>query len=37
MNQAYLPAIKMVDDIVQGGPAYVQQLRALHQRAKRRR
>lgn len=37
MNQAYLPAIKMIDDIVQGGPAYVQQLRALHQRAKRRR
>jgi len=37
MNQAYLPAVKMVDDIVQGGPAYVQQLRALHQRAKRGR
>ena len=37
MNQAYLPAIKMIDDIVQGGPAYVQQLRALHQRAKRGR
>jgi len=37
MNQAYLPAIKMIDDIVQGGPAYVQQLRALHQRAKKRR
>lgn len=37
MNQAYLPAVKMIDDIVQGGPAYVQQLRALHQRAKKRR
>jgi hypothetical protein len=37
MNQAYLPAVKMLDDIVQGGPAYVQQLRALHQRAKKRR
>ena len=37
MNQAYLPAVKMVDDIVSGGPAYVQQLRALHSRAKRGR
>ena len=35
MVQAYLPAIEMIDDIVQGGPAMVQQLRALHKRAKR--
>jgi hypothetical protein len=37
MVQAYLPAIQMIDDIVQGGPAYVQQLRALQQRAKKTR
>jgi len=37
MNQAYLPAVKMLDDIISGGPAYVQQLRALHQRAKKGR
>jgi hypothetical protein len=36
MVQAYLPAIKMIDDIVQAGPAYVQNLRALHSRAKKR-
>ena len=35
MVQAYLPAIEMIDDIVQSGPAGVQQLRALHKRAKR--
>jgi hypothetical protein len=35
MVQAYLPAIKMIDDIVKGGPAMVQQLRAVHKRAKR--
>jgi len=35
MVQAYLPAIEMIDDIVQAGPAMVQQLRALHKRAKR--
>lgn len=35
MVQAYLPAIQMIDDIVQAGPAYVQQLRAVHKRAKR--
>jgi hypothetical protein len=32
---AYLPAIKLIDDIVQAGPAYVQNLRALHTRAKK--
>jgi len=37
MNQAYLPTVKMIDDIVSGGPAYIQQLRALHQRAKKGR
>lgn len=36
MVQAYLPAIEMIDDIVQAGPAYVQQLRAVHSRAKKR-
>jgi hypothetical protein len=36
MVQAYLPAIEMLDDIVQAGPAFVQNLRALHSRAKKR-
>ena len=35
MVQAYLPAIEMIDDIVAAGPAYVQQLRAVHKRAKK--
>ena len=35
--KAYLPAIKMMDDIVQAGPTYVQNLRVLHKRAKNRR
>ena len=35
MVAAYLPAIKMIDDIVKGGPAMVQQLRAVHKRAKK--
>jgi hypothetical protein len=35
MVAAYLPAIKMIDDIVSAGPAYVQQLRAIHKRAKK--
>lgn len=35
MVQAYMPAIEMIDDIVKAGPAAVQQLRALHKRAKR--
>ena len=35
MVQAYMPAIKMIDDIVQAGPAYVNNLRALHKRAKK--
>ena len=33
----YLPIIKMVDDIVAGGPTYLQALRVLHQRAKKQR
>lgn len=37
MNQAYLPAITMLDDIVTAGPAFIQQLRALHKRAKKGR
>jgi len=35
MVAAYLPAIKLIDDLVQAGPAFVQQLRALHKRAKK--
>ena len=37
MINAYRPAIDLIDDIVQGGPAYVQQLRVLQQRAKKGR
>ena len=33
--EAYLPIINMIDDIVQAGPSYIQNLRALHNRAKR--
>tara|TARA_B000000565_G_scaffold241898_1_gene207029 strand:+ start:181 stop:1050 length:870 start_codon:yes stop_codon:yes gene_type:complete len=33
--QAYLPAIKMLHDIVSGGPSYVSMLRALADRAKK--
>ena len=33
--QGYLPAIKMIDDIVKGGPSYINLLRSLHQRAKK--
>jgi len=32
--KGYLPIIEMIDDIVDGGAGYIQQLRALHQRAK---
>ena len=35
--QGYIPAIKMVDDIVQAGPAYINLLRSLHLRAKKSR
>lgn len=30
----YAPIVDMIDDIVGGGTAYIQQLRALHKRAK---
>jgi len=33
--EAYLPVIKMIDDIVDAGPGYVQNLKALHNRAKK--
>lgn len=33
--KGYAPIVEMVDDIVNGGTAYIQQLRQLHQRAKR--
>ena len=33
--QAYLPAIKMIDDIVKAGPSFVSVLKALQERAKR--
>ena len=33
----YLPAIKVIDDIVKAGPGYVQMLRSLQKRAKQRR
>ena len=33
--KGYKPAIEMIDEIVQAGPAYVQLLIALHKRAKR--
>lgn len=33
--KGYKPAIDMIDEIVQAGPAYVQLLKALHKRAKR--
>lgn len=35
--QGYLPIVKMIDDIVQAGPSYIQQLRVIHQRAKKSR
>lgn len=37
MNQAYLPAVEMLDDIITAGPAFIQQLRTLHKRAKKGR
>lgn len=36
MLKAYMPVIEMIDGIVQAGPAYVQNLKALHNRAKKR-
>ena len=37
MVKAYMPAIEMLDDIVQAGPSFIQNLRALHKRAKNSR
>ena len=34
-TQAYLPIILMIDDIVKAGPAYIEQLKQVHNRAKR--
>ena len=34
---AYFPLIKMIDDIIKAGPAYVEQLKVLHQRAQKQR
>ena len=33
--QAYMPAIAMIDNIVKGGPGFVQMLRSLENRAKK--
>jgi hypothetical protein len=33
--QAYMPIIKMIDDIVNGGPQYVQLLRNIHKKSKK--
>lgn len=35
--EGYLPIIKLVDDIVQAGPSFIQSLRVLHNRAKNHR
>ena len=37
MMKAYMPVIELIDDIVRAGPAYVQNLRAVHARAKKQR
>lgn len=33
--EGYLPIIKMIDDIVKGGPQYIQLLRTIHKKAKK--
>ncbi len=35
--KSYLPIIQMVDNIVKGGPAFIQQLKLLEKRAKKRK
>ena len=35
MVKAYLPAIELLDDIVQAGPGYIQLLKTLQKRAKK--
>lgn len=37
MLQGYLPIIELIDDIVKGGPSHIQNLKALHQRTKKRK
>lgn len=37
MLKAYMPVVELIDDIVQAGPAYVQNLKAVHDRAKKKR
>jgi hypothetical protein len=37
MVQAYLPAIKLIDDIVKAGPSFVSVLKALQSRAQKNR
>jgi len=34
--RGYLPLIEMMDDIITAGPSYISQLKALHQRAKKK-
>jgi len=36
MVKAYAPIIQMVDDIVQGGPGFINQLQVLRSRAQKR-
>lgn len=33
--EGYMPIVEMIDDIVNAGPAYIQQLKLLHKRAKK--
>lgn len=35
ITKGYVPAIEMLDDIIQAGPAFVQLFQALHKRAKK--
>lgn len=37
MVKAYMPIIKLIDDIVSGGPTYVNLLKSIHKRAKKSR
>jgi len=34
MVEAYLPAIEMIDDLVQAGPSFIQMLKTLHKQAR---
>jgi hypothetical protein len=35
--ESYAPIIEMIDDIIEGGPAHVSQLKLVHKRAKQRK